>query len=201
MPAALGKAAKRTQEYYAASVFNNAFDTSYTSYGDSKPLCSTSHTRADGGTAQSNADSSGRTLTENNLETVRIAARKILDDKGQRIMLKYGRLIVPVDLEKTATIITNSQLRPGTGNNDVNIYQGMFQVIPWEYITSTTAWFLQDVRNHLVSWYWRIRPEFKQDNAFDTDAAMYKTRMRFAYGWSDYRGIYGSKGDGNAYSD
>src|SRR4030042_1396343 len=41
MPEALGKAAKRTTEYYAASVFNNGFSTSYTSYGDAKPLFST----------------------------------------------------------------------------------------------------------------------------------------------------------------
>lgn len=200
MPAALGKAAKRTQEFYAAKVLNDGFTTTATSYGDGKPLFSTKHTRADGGTAQSNADSTGRTLTEDNLETVRTNARKILDDKGQRIMLKYNRLVVPVDLEKTALVITQSQLKPGSGNNDVNIYQGMFEVISWEYLTSTTAWFLQDARNHLLKWYWRIRPEFKQDMGFDSGSQLYKTRMRFSTGWSDYRGMYGSKGDGNAYS-
>jgi hypothetical protein len=200
MPAALGKAAKRTQEYYAAAVLNNAFATTHTSYGDAKPLCSTLHPRADGGTAQSNADSVGRTLTEDNLETVRTAGRKLLDDKGQKIVLRYDRLIVPVDLEKNASIIVKSQLRPGTGNNDYNMYQGMFEVMPWEYLTSTTAWFLQDARNHLLKWYWRIRPEFKQDGAFDSGAQLYKTRIRFSTGWSDYRGIYGSKGDGAAYA-
>lgn len=200
MPSALGKATKRTQEYYGAAVLNYGFNTSYTSYGDGKPLCSTGHTRADGGTAQSNASSTGLTLTEDNLETVRTAGRKILDDKGQKIVLRYDRLIVPVDLEKTAKIITQSQLKPGSANNDVNIYQGMYEVIPWEYLTSTTAWFLQDSREHLLKWYWRIRPEFKQDNAFDSGAQLYKTRIRFSTGWSDYRGIYGSKGNGQAYS-
>ena len=201
MPAALGKAAKRTQEYYAAAVLNDAFTTTATSYGDNKPLCSTSHTRADGGTAQSNADSSGRTLTEDNLETVRTASRKILDDKGMKMVLKYGRLIAPIDLEKTALVITQSQAKPGSANNDVNIYKGMFEVITWEYLTSTTAWYLQDVRNHLLKWFWRVRPEFKQDNVFDSGAQAYKTRIRFSTGWSDYRGFYGSKGDGSAYSD
>lgn len=200
MPAALGKSAKRTQEYWAASALNNGFDTSYTSYGDAKPLFSTSHPRADGGTAQSNASSTGLTLTEDNLETIRVAGRKILDDKGQKIVLRYNRLIVPVDLEKTANIITKSSLRPGTANNDYNMYNGMLDVYSWEYLSSTTAWFLQDTRSHLLTWYWRIRPEFKQDNAFDSDARMYKTRMRFSFGWSDYRGLYGSKGDGAAYS-
>lgn len=200
MPAALGKATKRTQEYYAAAVLNNAFTPTSTSYGDGKPLCSTSHTRADGGTAQSNANSTGLTLTEDNLETVRIAARKILDDKGQKIVLRFDKMIIPVDLEKTANILTQSQLRSGTANNDVNVYKGVFSVIPWEYLTSTTAWFLQDARNHLMKWYWRIRPEFKQDTGFDSGAQLYKTRIRFSTGWSDYRGIYGSKGNGSEYS-
>lgn len=201
MPAALGKATKRTQEFYAARVLNNGFDTSFTSYGDAKPLFSTAHTRADGGTAQSNASSTGLTLTEDNVETIRIQGRKILDDKGQRIVLRYDRMIIPIDLEKTARIITESTLRPGTGNNDVNIYRGLYQVIPWEYLTSTTAWFLQDARENLLTWYWRIRPEFKQDGAFDSDAQLYKTRIRFSTGWSDYRGMLGSAGDGAAYSD
>lgn len=201
MPGALGKAAKRTQEYWAASVLNNAFSTNSTSYGDAKPLISTSHPRSDGGTAQSNASSTGLTLTESNLETVRIAMRKLYDDKGQRIVIKPDTLVVPVDLEKTASIIVNSTMRPGTANNDTNVYSGMFKVIGWEYLTSTTAWFLMDKRVSLLKWFWRIRPEFKQDNAFDSGAALYKTRMRFAFGWSDWRGINGSKGDGAAYSD
>ncbi len=200
LPGALGKAAKRTTEYYAASVFNNGFSTSYTSYGDAKPLFSTSHPRADGGTAQSNASSAGITLTEPNLETARIAFRKTLDDKGQRFMSNPNAIICPVDLEKQANIIVNSTMRPGTANNDYNMYKGAFQIKPWEYITSTTAWFLADMRNHLLTWYWRIRPEFKQDNAFDSDAALYKTRVRFSYGWSDWRGIWGSKGDGGEYT-
>ena len=200
MPESLGRAAKRTQEYYAASVFNNGFNTANTSYGDAKPLFSTIHPRADGGTAQSNASSTGITLTESNVETARVAMRKILDDKGQRIVIRPDRLIVPVDLEKTANIIVNSTMRSGTANNDYNIYKGMFEVLAWEYLTSTTAWFLMDKRESLLTWYWRIRPEFKQDNSFDSGAALYKTRTRFSYGWSDYRGLWGSKGDGAAYS-
>ena len=47
---------------------------------------------------------------------------------------------------------------------------------------------------------YRIKPEFKQDNAFDTGMALFKTRTRFSNGWSDWRGIWGSLGDGAAYS-
>lgn len=200
MPKALAKAVAYTTEYHAANIFNNAFSTSYTSYGDAKPLCSTLHPRADGGTAQSNASATSVPLTEPNLETGRLAAEKLLNDKGQIVNFMMDTLVIPIDLRKTAQILTDSSLRPGGGNNDVNIYEGIFKVIPWRYITSTTAWFLLDKSNHLLNWFWRVRPEFKSDYAFDSDAALYKVRARFSVGWSDYRGVWGSQGSTAAYS-
>lgn len=201
MPKALAKSVVYTTEYWGASVFNNAFSTSYTSYGDGNPLCSTSHERVDGGTAQSNASSTEIVLSEANLETGRLALESALNDKGEIVNFKADRLIVPVDLRKTAMILTESSLRPGTANNDVNIYEGVFQVIPWRYITTSTYWFLQDSRNHLLQWFWRIRPEFKSDFNFDADAALYKVRVRFSYGWSDWRGVWGSTGEAGSYTD
>lgn len=201
LPEALARSTKRTTEFYAASVFNNGFNTSYTSYGDGKPLFSTAHTRVDGGTAQSNASATGITLTDPNLETARNAFRKQLDDKGMRIMTTPKTLLVPIDLGKTAKVIVNSNLRSGVADNDVNIYNGMFNIVEWEFITSTTAWFLLGTKgDHLITWNWRVRPQLKMDNSFDSDAALWKVRTRFSYGWSDWRSSWGSKGDGAAYS-
>lgn len=200
MPKALAKSVVYTTEFYSASVLNNGFDTAYTSYGDSKPLFSTSHTRADGGSSQSNASATGIVLSEPNLETLRLQLEQAKNDKGQTVSFMADTLVVPLALRKTAQIITQSTLRPGTANNDVNIYEGMFKVVPWHYLTSSTAWFLMDKSNSLLNWFWRIRPEFKSDFNFDADAALYKVRVRFAYGWSDWRGLTGSKGDGAAYS-
>lgn len=200
MPKALAKSVVYTTEYWGADTFNKAFNTSYTSYGDAKPLCSTLHSRADGGTAQSNASSTGITLSEDNLETGRLALEKAINDKGEIVNFKADKLVIPIDLRKTAQILTDSQLRPGSGNNDVNIFKGIFDVIPWRYVTTTTNWFLLDKSNHQLNWFWRIRPEFKNDYNFDADAALYKVRIRFSKGWSDWRGVWGSKGDGGAYS-
>lgn len=201
LPEALARSTKRTTEFYAASVFNNAFNTSYTSYGDAKPLFSTSHTRVDGGTAQSNASATGITLTDPNLETARIAFRNQLDDKGMRISTTPKQLLVPINLGKAAKIIVNSSLRSGVADNDLNVYSGMFQIVEWEFLTSTTAWFLLGSKgDHLITWNWRVRPQLKQDNSFDSDAALWKVRTRFSYGWSDWRSTWGSKGDGGAYA-
>ena len=62
-PGQLAIAAKRTAEYHAASLFNDAFATTQLG-GDGKPLASTIHPRSDGGTAQSNASSTGITLLQ-----------------------------------------------------------------------------------------------------------------------------------------
>jgi len=200
MPKALAKSVVLTTEFHAANVFNNAFTAAYTSYGDGKPLCSVGHTRADGGTAQSNASATGITLGETNLETGRLALETALNDKGEIVSFNVNQLLVPVQLRKSAQILTDSTLRPGTANNDVNVYEGALKVIPWRYLTSSTAWFLMDGGNHLLNWFWRIRPEFKSDYAFDSDAALYKARIRFSVGWSDWRGVWGSAGDGAAYA-
>jgi hypothetical protein len=200
MPKALAKSVVYTTEDVAADILNNAFSTSYTSYGDGKPLCSTDHTRADGGSSQSNASSTSIVFSETNLETGRLALEKALNDKGQVVSFKADTIIAPIDLRKTIQIMTGSSLRPGTANNDVNIYEGVFKNIFWRYITSSTAWFLADSRNKALNWFWRIRPEFKNDFNFDSDAALYKVRVRFSAGWSDWRGFWGSQGDATEYS-
>lgn len=198
-PAQLARAMRRTAETQAAAVFNNAFSTSFLG-GDGKPLASTTHPRADAGTAQSNASSTGITLTETNLETLRIALRKQLDDRGMTISVAADTILVPVELEKQAHLIIDSTMRQGTADNDMNFYKGTLTIIPWEYLSSSTAWFLLDKSQHQLNFFWRERPTFKSDELFDTEYAVYKSTMRLSTGFSDWRGVIGSKGDVAAYS-
>lgn len=200
LPRALAKSVVYTTEYWAASVFNNGFNTAYTSYGDGKPLFSTLHPRADGGSSQSNASATGIALTEPNLETGLVAFGNQLNDKGMITSSMVDKLIVPLALQKQAAILTKSEYKPGSANNDVNVYNGAMTPIVWKYLTSSTAWFLQDSGEHLLNWFWRIRPEFKSDMSFDNDASLHKVRIRFSFGWSDWRAMWGSKGDAAAYS-
>lgn len=199
-PAQLGRASRRTSEHLASYVFNNAFAAAQTG-GDGSRLCSTTHPRSDGGSSQSNASSTGITLTDTNLETARIAFRQLLDDKGMRVQLMPDTLVVPVDLEKTAEILVGSALRPGVADNDINVYKGKYKVIPWDYITTNnTEWFLLDSSQHKLNWFWRVKPEFSQDKSFDTGMGLFKSRFRSSVGFSDWRGVWGSLGDGAAYS-
>ena len=200
-PEQLGKAARRTEEIAGANVFNRAFNTSYQG-GDAVPLCSTVHTRSDGGTSQSNASATGITLTEANYETGKIAMRNQLDDKGMKIDVRANKILVPIQLEKTSRIIFESNLRSNTADNDLNVYKGELSIVPWIYMDrNSTHWFILDTDQHKVTWFWREKANFKQDVAFETDAALFKVRERFSTGFSDWRGIWGSQGDSAAYSD
>lgn len=198
-PQGLGKAARRTEEVQAANVWNNAFSDSYLG-GDGKPLCSTAHPRADGGSSQSNASSTSLPLTESNYETEKLAMRKQLDDKGMKIDIMPTAILVPIELETPANIIFKSKLRSGTADNDMNPYMNEVEVISWLFLTSTTAHFLIDKEQHQVTWFWREKTNFEQDKTFETDQALFKVRERFSKGFSDWRGIYGSKGDSSNYA-
>ena len=199
-PEQLGRAGRRTEEVSAANIFNRALNTSYTG-GDAKPLISTSHPRADGGTSQSNASATGLTLTEANYEVAKLAMRKQVDHKGMKIDVKPRALVIPIDLEKSAKIIFGSNLRSSTADNDMNPYLNEVKIIPWIYMDgSTTRWFLLDTDQAKLVWFWRERASFKQDTAFETDAALFKTRERFSNGFPAWEGTWGSNGDGAAYS-
>lgn len=195
-PSALARCMRRTSEYLAASVLNNAFSTSYLG-ADGQPLASTIHARSDGGTAQSNASATNLQLSEQNLETAILAMQNQLDDKGMKIDVFPRTIIVPINLRKTAKLIIDSPQRQGTADNDVNTYKGEFKIIDWIYLTSTTAWFMVDETVNQLNWFWRRKPEFKDDELFDSEVAVYKSSMRLSYGWSDWRGFWASQGTGS----
>jgi phage major head subunit gpT-like protein len=201
-PAALGRSMRRTAEDLASQVFNKGFTTTDANYlgGDGKPLFSTIHPRSDGGATQSNASSTGVSLLEKNIESSRIAMRKQLDEKGQKIDISPKTMVVPVELAKSAHEIIDSPARSGTADNDVNYFKNNFQIIDWLYLTSATAWFLIDPTAHNLNWFWRRKAAIKQDELFDTEVGVWKSTMRLSKGFSDWRGIWGSQGDGAAYS-
>lgn len=205
----LGKAANRTIDKNFFSMFNNGFTTSYTSYGDAKPLFSTSHPRKDGGTAQSNASSTGITLTYANLEVATLAMREVLDDRGQIIDIGEGKLtlLVPPALEKEAVVLTESVLIPGEADNDINYhhYKGNVNVVVAKWLSaaaggSDTAWYLLANGDHEMNLF--IRESFETDSWEDKTTRTMNVRgtLAHAYGWSSWYGVWGSKGDGAAYS-
>lgn len=206
----------RKLEKLGSGLFRNGFSTSHTSYGDAKPLFSVGHTRADGGSAQSNASATGITLTDSNLETAILAMRAQLDDRGELIEAIPDTIVVPPALEKEAIAITKSANRSGTADNDVNVNAmkeyngGQLDVIVWDYLGaaaggSDTAWYLLSKNNpaYQLSYGWRHKPSVMKldDSVGAKNQVMYwQYYFRLGLAWFDWRALWGSKGDAQAYS-
>lgn len=190
-PQGLASAVTRTVENTCGNIFDNSFSSG--TGGDGKVLCATDHPRSDGGTAQSNADDG--TLNETEIELTMIAMRGTLDDKGQKILVQPDTLLVSKEQEKEAHVLMDSMGRTGTNYNEVNPYKGRLNIQVWDYLDgTTTAWWMIDSGLHQLNFFWRVKPNFGQDESFDTDVALYKVRCRYSVGWSDWRGVYGNTG-------
>ena len=194
----------RTNEQIAADIFNYGFTTGGGGYApftgpDALALFSTAHTREDGGATQSNSITGD--LNEENLENVLVSMRQTLDGKGQGMLIEPDTLLVPPALEKEAYILLNSQGRVGTANNDINPYKGRLDIKCWNYLSaafggSDTAWFVYDRKVHQLTWFNRSDRGIEgPDWDFDTKTARWSEIWRLSNGWSNWRGIFGSKGD------
>lgn len=203
-PRDLAKAKVRTKEQAAADIFNHGFTAgggglSTFTAGDAKALFATDHPRTDGGADISNLTTAD--LAEDVLETILVSMRATVDNKGQLILIQPDTLLIPPALEKEASILLKSSGRTGTANNDVNPYQGRLNTIVWDYLGSAaggsdTAFFVLDKSFHKLNWFNRSDegldgPEYD----FDTKTAKWSVVCRWSVGFSDFRGVYGSKGD------
>lgn len=140
-------------------------------------------------------------LNEANLKAALQIMREIPDEAGNLAQFSTKRLIVPPALEDTAVRLLQSDRLAGTNNNDTNAFlknHGL-EIVVLDYLGaaaggSDTAWFLQDSMRHELNFFWRVRPEFKWHEDFDTFVAKYRGYMRYSMGVSDWRGLVGSDG-------
>lgn len=196
MPKDLARAGRYKVETDGASVLNNAFTVN--GY-DAKPLISATHpilaTSAVTvhGTGVSSNLATGA-LSDASLKLALQKGRKQYDEAGKLIQMSFDTLFVPPALEYVAYELTKSTLKVGGSLNDINALQGRLKVVVLDFLTSDTAWFVADSKRHQLTWFWRVKPEFKREEDFNTLVQQYRGYMRYSFGYSDYRGIIGSTG-------
>lgn len=192
-PAAMAIAAMRKREKDAASVFNNAFSSSYTG-GDGVALCSASHPYApDNASVQSNVGTSE--LSYEAINATQQAMRAYTDDRGELVPIRPDTIIVPPELEWTARKLWLSPGEPDTADNNVNNAAGAIrQVVVWDYLTDSNNWFMADsaLAKQYLLWFDRVPLEMAMDPTSEFDLeARWRIYMRYSYGWSDWRWVYG----------
>ena len=195
---ALARAMAYTKQVKAASILNQGFTGSGNpTYGDGKVLFATDHPLVSGST-NANKPNTDVDLNETSLEAAVIQIAGWKDERGLLIAAKPKKMIIPVDLQFTATRLLKSAQRIGTADNDINaIYTN--GVVPGgytinNYLTDTDAWFLTtDVPNgpkHFV----RVPLATSTDTDFDTGNTRYKARERYSFGISDPLSLWGTQG-------
>lgn len=195
---ALARAMAYTKQIKAAAVLNNGFTgAGNPTYGDGKVLFATDHPLVSGGT-NANKPNTDADLNETSLEAAVIQIAKWKDERGLLITAKPKKMIIPVDLQFTATRLLKSQNRVATADNDISaIYTngtvpGGFAVN--NYLTDTNAWFLTtDIPNGLKHFV-RVPLQTSTDIDFDTGNTRYKARERYSFGASDPMGVWGTQG-------
>ena len=198
---ALARSMSITKEIEGAAVYNNGFDATVTMIdGDGEPLFSTAHPNGPSGGTYSNTLAVPADLSESSLEDLLSLIQNITDARGLPAALQATRLIVPAGQSTfNAQRILGSVLQNDTGNNASNSIRDMNSVRDgWmgnPFLTDVDSWFLfvADVPEGLKYWT-RRAVRFGQDNAFTSGNARFKSDERFAYGWSDARGCFGSPG-------
>ena len=193
-PAALARSGRAFVEKEAAKTFINAFTTPIY---DGKALLANDHPLL-------NSDKVGKNLmtgalTPDNLKAAMTMMRETVDEAGNIIAASAKKLVVPPALEFKAREILNSTQIADAETNNINSLKGMLDLVVYDYIGaaeggSDTAWYIIDPTLAQINFFWRVKPEFKWGEDFDTYVAKYKAYMRFSYGVSDWRGIVGSTG-------
>jgi hypothetical protein len=196
---ALARSMANTKEVKGANVLNNAFSTSFTG-GDGQPLIATAHPLAGGGTAANRATSMAD-LNETSLEDALIDISTFTDDRGLTISVNASKLVVPPQLVFIADRILNSSLRTGTADNDINAIKNT-GVLPGgytvnHYLTDPDAFFLLTSvtdQGEGLKMFQRTGMETNMEPDFSTGNIRYKARERYSFGFSNWRGVYGSQG-------
>ena len=192
---ALARSMANTKQIKGANVLNNGFSSSFPG-GDGKELFATDHPSQSGD--QKNELSTSADLSETSIEQALIDIAAFTDERGLKIAARGMKLIIPSELQFTAERIMKSPARVGTADNDLNAIasKGM---IPQGYVvnnflTDTDAFFIKtDVPNGLKM-FERAAIKTAMEGDFDTGNVRYKARERYSFGFSDWRGVFGSPG-------
>ena len=193
---ALARAMAYTKQVKAASILNNAFNSSFT-FGDGVELCSTAHPLVNGA-VNSNEPAVASDLNETSLEAAIIQIAAWTDERGLLIASQPRKLIIPPNLQFVATRLLETEGRVGSADNDLNAIRNNGSIPEGyainHYLTDTDAWFLMtDVPNGLKH-FTRSPMSTSMDADFDTGNSRYKARERYSFGVSDPLGIFGSAG-------
>ncbi len=193
---ALARSMQTTKQVKAANVLNNAFNSSFPG-GDGKELCATDHPTV-GNVDLKNELTTAADLNETSLEQALIDIADFKDERNLKVNAQATKLIIPPALQFVADRLMETPGRVSTSDNDINAIRNMGMIpqgyVVNHYLTDTDAFFIKtDVPNGLKHFV-RTPVSTSMEGDFETGNVRYKARERYSFGFSDWRGIFGSPG-------
>ena len=192
---ALARSMAQTKQIKGANILNNGFNSSFPG-GDGKELFATDHPSQSGD--QRNELATSADLSETSIEQALIDIAAFTDERGLKIAARGVKMIIPSELRFTAERIMKSPARVGTADNDLNAISSMGMIpqgfVVNNFLTDTDAFFIKtDIPNGLKM-FERAPIKTAMEGDFDTGNVRYKARERYSFGFSDWRGVFGSPG-------
>lgn len=193
---ALAKSCQETMEVNGHAVWNNGFSASFPG-GDLVPLFSTAHPLFGGGTL-SNKFTTPADLAEASLEDATNQIALWTDDRGLQLNILTKALVVPTNLRFAAYRLLMSDGRPNTADNDKNAVKGMDMfpdgMVVSPYLTDPDAWFIRTDCDDSLKSFQRKKLQRGMEGDFESGNVRYKARFRQSWGWSNWRGAFGTEG-------
>ena len=185
-----------TKETLGANILNRAFNGSFVG-GDGKSLVATDHPLANGATFSNQLNTSAA-LSQTSLEQLLIQIRNAVDNNGKRIRLTPKKIVTGPSNVFQAEVLLKSVLRAGTADNDINPVKSLGLLSEGQAnlsrITSTTAFWVETDAPEGLKLAMRRGLEKSMEGDFETDSMRYKATERYAFGWTDPRGVFGTPG-------
>ena len=176
---ALARSMAQTKQIKAAAILNNAFSSS-NAIGDGVSLASSSHPTINGN--QSNILSTASDLNETSLEQALIDIAGFKDERGLKIAVRGTKLIIPKELQFIAERVLNSNLRPGTADNDANAMKNMGMLpegaVVNHFLTDTDAFFIKTDAPNGFKFFNRSPIKTAMEGDLDTGNMRFKARER-----------------------
>jgi hypothetical protein len=192
---ALARSMAQTKQIKAAAVLNNAFAAG-SPIGDGVALCSNAHPSLSGN--QTNILATAADLNETSLEQMLIDIAGITDERGLKVAIRGMKLIIPKELQFIAERVMNSNLRPGTADNDTNALRSMGMIpdgaVVNHFLTDTDAFFIKTDAPNGFKMFNRSPIKTAMEGDFDTGNMRFKARERYSFGVSDWRSVFGTPG-------
>jgi hypothetical protein len=192
---ALARSMASTKELKAANVLNFSQTAGFTG-GDGVTLLSASHPTRSG--TQSNVLGTAADLSETSLEAVLINIADMKDDRGLRIAAQGQTLVIPTAYTFTANRILQSDLQNDTANNAINAIKNNGYLPGGSHVmrrlTDSDAWFVTTDVPDGLKMFQRSPMKKGMEGDFETGNVRYKVRERYSFGFTDWRGVFGSEG-------